>query len=563
MKTKYILSTAAAAVVFFSAGLHAQTLQEAIRMTENEQYEKAKVVFRKLIAAEPTNGDNYYYFGDLMMKADDPDSAFILFKKGMDINPTNPLTHVGMGRFYFFTGKNEEGQKEFAQTKALVQTQAGKKGTDLPAARQSTIYLEMAKAFVWASVPNYDEAISLTQTAERLDPKNAEVFLVRGDAFMKKDQVNASPAIAEYKKAAALDPKSSKANLRIGQLYAAGKNMPSAISFYNLALKTEPNFAPAWREMGEAYYQLTRFDSASVCYDKYLGLNDDPWARYRYCAFLYKSGNYDKAIEEGSKALAADSSISVIYRIVGRSYMEKKTKEADKAIMFMNLFFAKQKQIGKPKLIADDYITRGRAYSEAKKDSVALIDFNEALKMDSARNDIFFEMGTSYFKMKKYSEAAYYYKKKIDTSKKPSLTDLNAWGRALYLNKDYANADSAFKRMTEIDPNNPTGWFWRGKANSMLDPKTERAQARPYYEKYFDLAIADKEKNKKDLVTAAQYLAGIHYINKNFACSKAYFQFVLELDPANKDVKTQLETDKDIKAAQAAEIGTCKLQETK
>ncbi len=93
----------------------------------------------------------------------------------------------------------------------------------------------------------------------------------------------------------------------------------------------------------------------------------------------------------------------------------------------------------------------------------------------------------------------------------------------------------------------------------MLDPKSEKALARPYYEKYLDIALTDKEKNKREIVIAAKYLAGIHYIAKNFACSKGYFQLAAELAPDDKTVKEQLDTDKDIKAATAADINTCKL----
>jgi tetratricopeptide (TPR) repeat protein len=548
----------ASAMLLFGA-VGAQTLDDAKRLTDNEQYEKAKAAFRQLIVAEPTNGDIYFFYGDLMIKADDIDSAGVLFKNGVDINPTNPLTHVGLARYYMYTGKNEDGMKSTAQAKALVQTQAGKKGTDLPAARQSMIYLEMAETFTFAPTPNPDEAIALTQVAEKLDPKNPEVFLVRGDALYAKDPVNATPAIAEYKKAANLDPKSNKASLRIGQVYKAGKNMPDAIVNFKKAIEVAPNFAPAWREQGEAFYLIQKFDSASLCYEKYLALNDDPWARYRYTAFLYKSGNYDDAIKQGTLALSKDSAITVVYRIVAKSYMEKKQKDAGMAITFMNLFFKKQKQYGKPAVMADDYLTRGRANYEMKNDSLAVLDYQEGLKLDPSKVDLYFEIGGVYFRMKNYMESATWYKKKIDASDKPTISDYNAYGRALFSGKDYVNADSAFKKVTEIDPNNPIGWFWRGRANSMLDPKSEKAQARPYYEKYLDIALTDKEKNKREIVIAAKYLAGIHYIAKNFACSKGYFLLAAELAPDDKTVKEQLDTDKDIKAATAADINTCKL----
>lgn len=565
MKTQLRFAAAVLGLLICS-GVYAQTLPEAKRYTESEQYDKAKSTFRQLVAKEPTNGDNFYYFGNLMMVVDDADSAKKLYDQGVAINATNPLVHIGLARYYFMTGNPAEGQKEIAYAKSLLTTQAGPKGTNIPVARQQEIYLEMAKVYIDATPGDAQAALDLTNAAENLDKKNptAEIYLVRGDAQLKKDPVVATPAIEYYNKAAALDPKSAKAYVRIGRVYAAGKNMVSAISFFNKALAIEPNFAPAYEYRGEAYYQIGKFDSAAVSYAKYLSINPDCYSRYRYTAFLYKSGDYENAIKQGDLVLACDSSITVVYRIIGRCYLEMKNPDANKAIVYFDKFFEKQKQYGKPKLIADDYIYRGRALSKNNKDSLAVIDYEKGLAVDTSRNDIYFDVATAYFKMKKYDKAGIYYKKKIDVNPaKATISDWNAYGRALYSQKDYVNADSAFKKVTEIDPKNPIGWFWRGRANAQQDPDGKKGQARPYYESYLDLAMADslnKEKNKKDMISAATYLASYHFVVlKNYSCAKAYYLFIASLDANNEAAKTALEQDKNIKAATAAEMATCKL----
>ncbi|HET6990898.1 MAG TPA: hypothetical protein VFJ43_06215, partial [Bacteroidia bacterium] len=78
MKTHIRIFTAFALLI--SAGSSAQTLQDARKLMDNEQYERARTEFKALIAKEPTNGDNFYYFGDLMLKMENPDSAKILFQ---------------------------------------------------------------------------------------------------------------------------------------------------------------------------------------------------------------------------------------------------------------------------------------------------------------------------------------------------------------------------------------------------------------------------------------------------------------------------------------------------
>ncbi len=157
-----------ALTIFTSVSVNAQTLADGIRLTENEQYTAAKAVFKKLVAAEPTNGDNFFYFGDLLLKMEDPDSALIVFKKGVDIEPSNPLTHVGYGRALAYSGKVEEGLKELSQADALITAQSGKKGTLTPQ-KQAVILCELAETYTFMPTPNFDKAIDYTNRAEKQD----------------------------------------------------------------------------------------------------------------------------------------------------------------------------------------------------------------------------------------------------------------------------------------------------------------------------------------------------------------------------------------------------------
>jgi tetratricopeptide (TPR) repeat protein len=558
MKTPFKTLTAFCSLLL-GLSASAQTLQDAIRLTDNEQYEKARSAFKTLVAKEPTNGDNFFYFGDLLLKMDNPDSARIIFQKGLDINPTNPLTHIGMARYFMATGDKVKGNQELTYATSLISTQANKKDMNMDEKRQAIMYIEIAEDFLVGSSPDFDAAITNANMAVKHDPKNPDAFLILGDAYYGKDPVNGTPALNAYNAAAKLDPKSNKADVRIGRLYINGKNPQVAIGFFNHALKIDSTFAPAWREKGEAQYQLQKFDSAQKSLAKYLTLNDGPLARYRYCLFLYKSGNYDEAIKQGQVSLAKDPSTIVIYRIMARAYLESKTaSDPAKSIETWNTFFEKQKQMGAPPLFADDFVYRARAYSKNKQDSLAVLDFEKAMTMDTSRKDLYFEVATSYYIMKHYDKAAEYYKKKIDAAPdKANISDWVAYGRALQAQKDYKNADEAYKKAVASDPANPAGWLYRGKVNALIDTKFESDSTKIFYEKFYSLAIGDKEKNKRDLVTAARYLGGYYFIKKNFTCSKAWFNFVLELDPTQTKVKEQLDTDKDLKAAATVDLSTC------
>ncbi|MCA6365181.1 MAG: tetratricopeptide repeat protein [Bacteroidetes bacterium] len=553
MKTHLRITAAAFATLSMSAAGYAQTLADAIRQSDNEQYEKAKASLRQLLVKEPTNGDLYFYMGDVYMKQDMPDSAGMYFTKGASVNPTNPLALVGKGRYLLYTGKQEDGKKAFAEANALITTQK-----NLPKERIVAAYLEMAESYTFAPVPEYDAAIILTQRAQKTDEKNAEVFLVRGDALGKQDPVNGSPAIECYKQAANLDPKSCKANLRIGQLYFGGQNYDGALEYFEKATAVDPNFAPAWRAKGEAYFQKGQFEKGAECYRKYLELNDDPFARYRYVANLYLSKQYGDVVTQSEQTMQKDSTLLFLYRL--NAYSNYELGNYDPALVNINKFMTKATEKGSPKVLSKDYEYRGKMYLKKNMDSLAMLDFEMAYQMDTSRKELFSDLGAGCLKLKRYGDAAKWYKMKGESFGWKSINDLNTYGRALFLNKEYNRADSVYAIMMQRDPKGVTAYYWRGRCYSAqnTDPAVS-AKARPFYEQFVSLAVADKAKNKKDLIVALKWL-GDHYIGlKNFACAKACYELIKELEPENATAKTALE-DKQISAATAADINTCFMQ---
>ena len=69
-------------VIGFTGFLNAQTLQECIKKTDNENFEAAAANFRSLIAREPAKGENHFYYGENFFKSGDIDSANIFYQKG-------------------------------------------------------------------------------------------------------------------------------------------------------------------------------------------------------------------------------------------------------------------------------------------------------------------------------------------------------------------------------------------------------------------------------------------------------------------------------------------------
>ena len=86
------------AVLVTAAGATAQTLGDAIKLTDKEQFEKATGAFRKLVTAEPQNAEAWFYFGESYWENERADSAEACYRMGVGANPKYPLNKVGLGK---------------------------------------------------------------------------------------------------------------------------------------------------------------------------------------------------------------------------------------------------------------------------------------------------------------------------------------------------------------------------------------------------------------------------------------------------------------------------------
>ncbi len=517
-------------LTFLSTGIFSQTLPDAIKLTDNEQFETAEISFKNLIESQPNNGENYFYFGENYFKNDNLEMANATYQKGVDANATNPLCYVGLGKVQWYQNKSTEAKANFY------------KATTLAAGKNAIVLMKIAEAYIKAETKDINEAIKLLDMAIKLEPKKPEVYILKGDAFL--EQNDGTKAIENYEKAGALDPKSVTAILRQGQLWFRAKNYDLALELYKKASLIDSSFAPAYREKAEIYFLAGRYANAVAQYKRYLQLNNNCSARGRYAGFLNQAKQYKESIEAASEAIKCNPSNPYLYRYKGYSQFE--TGDYVNGLQTMNTFFDMASKNAKVKIISEDYEYRARLYSKDTKDSTsfmsAIADYKKALELDPAKNEMNADIANTYIKMKKYPEAISAYKSKMEKGK-PTANDYFGIGRAYYYSKDFVNADSSFVQIIRSQPDLPLGYLWRAKTNVQLDPKNETWLAKPFYEQYIaKVKPTDTEKNKKDLVDANTYL-GVYYMNNKDNCmAKTFFKKINELDAANANSKKFLDS---------------------
>lgn len=534
-----------ATTTFLALSAQAQTLQDAILKTKNERYDAAAADFRALIAKESTKGENYFYYGENYFEKGDLDSANIVYQKGVDMNATNPLNYVGLGKVLWFNGKTADAKTQFFKAATLSQN------------KSAEVMRRTAEAYIDASTKNLDEAIALLNNAIKLEPKNAENHILMGDAVLEKNPVDGGPAIKEYNKATELDPKSPAGILRSGKLYQRARNFKLADDYYKQAQAIDPNFAPAYRTNAELYMLFQQPAKAIELWKKYLALNNSNDARYRFATALFSNKQYCDALPELENLLKNKFNNFYVERMLSYSYYEcgdKTDKEAyNKGIMANDNFF---KMVPQDKIISSDYKYKGLLLSKLGKDSLAVLELEKASSIDTSKTrELAGDVAKLYFKMKKYDKAISTYQRKMNGDA-DNLTgnEFLELGRAYYFGpKDYVQADSAFSKITQKAPTYALAYLWRARANYQVDLKNEteskdknskdkKWSAKPYYEKFLELVKPEERATNayKLLVIEATKYLGDFYVNskdKNMDKAKEMWKLVSELDPADKQAK--------------------------
>jgi len=564
--------TSIAFALGFTGFLNAQTLQESIKKTDNENFDAAAANFRALILKEPTKGENYFYLGENYFKSGDADSANIFYQKGIDVNATNPLNYVGLGKVLLFNGNASDAKAQFY------------KAATLGLNKNAEVMRRTSEAWLVTDNKNADEALAQASAAVKADSKNPDSFIILGDAQLEKNPTDGSLPIKSYKTATTLNPKSSKGLLREGKLYQRGRNYQLALDKYKEALALDANLAPGYREIAELYYLAGQPAKSIENWKKYLELNNSDQARYRFMTALYANKQYPEAISEYESLKKSGFSNIYLERIAAYSYAENGNKTDTlaytKGLNAINGFFAIAGDNFKYK--AADYKYKGLLLLRSGKDSLAKIEMDKAISLDASfSGDINSELASNAMKAKKYDEAISFFNRKMSGEPKNlNNNDYYNLGRAYYYSggkiqneavaiKDiklkqkktsealpyFIRSDSAFMKLTELNPAWPVGFFWRGKANLQLDPENEKWLAKPYFEQALSLLKPEERllpANKNNLIEASEYL-GDYYVSNKEGKDKTkadeMWNTVRELDPANIKQKAYFAPPKPAKAA--------------
>ena len=503
---------------FLGFSANAQSIEQGLKYIDNEKYSSAKAEFNKLIAKDPKDGNAYYYLGDIYLKHQQKDSAKIYFEKGLAVAPKNPLSMVGLGTLDYINNQQEAAKLKFDQA-----ISNGK--------RNAIMYYKIGECYAIHEKKNYSDAIFyLKEKALVYDNSLIDAHLLLGDIYLWQNDGN--NAAANYNNALLVNPKSAKTMIRKGQIYLYSKNYTEALNLYLKGIQSDSSYSPAYRELGELYAKAQRFNEALAAYKTYIDRSDNnDETKLMYGKFLYLAKDYLKAIDI-LKELQEKSTDLVIERILGYCYFE--TGDYNQSLKYLNQFVSNQEPT---KLQSIDFEYLGKTFTKLndpklKTDSLAVLSYGKAVSMDTSKFYLNNDIATLLISAKKFKEASEVYK--IIVAKKPnSINDFINLGRTYYFANLNAEADTTFSQFITKWPTSVNGYIWKARAKRKIDTGDKLWLAKPYFEKYIEVAT-DEVKYKKDLVEAYTYLGAYYYNQKDKPKSTEIWTKVKALDPGNK-----------------------------
>jgi Tfp pilus assembly protein PilF len=559
MKMISKIAKVAIGLVFIGSAVFGQSLADAKKAIDAEQYQKAKGMLKNLTVTQPTSDENFFYLGWVYLIQDYADSAKTAFTKGIAADPKSAINYVGLGAVALQTNDDAGATSNFNQAITLTPK------------KDSRPYLYIGKAYLIDAKDGKfppakaNAAIDALTKGKAVNPKDAEIMVALGNAY--RSQLKSNEAYDAYQAALTLDPKSPAANVAEGVLWRYADNFESSEKQFAAAIAIDPNYGPAYRELAET--NLTQAQSnikvASVKvkegvenYKKYLSLTDESTeSLLRYADFLVNAGDYVTLQEVTTKLSKSGTVNPRIYRYLGYAAYENKDYPA--AQTAINNWFAK----ADPKrILPRDYYYLGHILIASGQDTLKGVEnLKKSVEIDTTKTeDVYNEIANLYFTKRKYAEASKAYEELI--AKVHGKPLLQAHFYAGYSNYWAFRAQSAAtKTNPAIKPdstllikgdsllsfyqkNTPTPIYnaaqTRAYINDYFDANYAnfKGLSKPYYEQVIQILSAKPsptDREKGYMAEAYAYL-GIYaqYHDKDDAKAAENFTKAKELDPANR-----------------------------
>ncbi|MDE6206971.1 MAG: tetratricopeptide repeat protein [Muribaculaceae bacterium] len=404
MRIKLFLSLLLAGGLLASA--QTQGFKDGIEYYKAGQYANARTILERTLNDASTDKSlANYYLGQVALAKGEKAQAKDYFDKGLAADQSNPYNYVGLGALDLLNGNAKSASDYFGEAQKLA-----KKNVEITVA--------IARAYYNADPVAYQKDIEKYLLKARKDSKSkdANIYVLEGD--MSMDKADYGNAAAKYENAITNDPSNSEGYVKFANAYF-NVNPDFAIEKLQELVNQHPNSALAQRELAEKYFKANHWKKASELYGEYIkNPNHFTEDKARYAVLLYWAEKYPEAISVSDEILATDPTNFQTQRV--KFLTQTAMQKYPEAIASAQKFFASHDQ---KEFNANDYVTYADALSGNGQDSLAVVQYETAVKLFPENTDLLKNLSSIYNKNKDYAKSADAYAAYLETQANPSPDD--------------------------------------------------------------------------------------------------------------------------------------------
>ena len=318
-------------------------------------------------------------------------------------------------------------------------------------------------------------------------------------------------------------------------------------------LAKRPDSALAQRELAEEYYESDRLTLAAEQYGEYIkNPNHFQKDEIRYVALLYFGKKYQESFDLAGKILGEEPDNIYMQRMQFLNL--EKLGQYEKAREFAEKFLNNTKVQGN--LAANDYTTYGDILQNLGQDTLAALQYEEAVKIAPEKKDLLKDLSGAYTKAKMYTEAADAQQRFVDAGE-ATTNDIFMLARR-YQNVAATANDPAKKQeavekalncintVLERIPDNATIVLTKARIQFVQnDNKVNEDVVKTYLSalEILDKDPANKTAKKNDYINAYNQIANYYLGLGDNENARFYFTKLLEIDPENEALRNYLENN--------------------
>ncbi len=309
------------------------------------RYSDAERTLDQALAIDPTAPSAHLYLGKVAMAQKHWKDAETHFERTIELAPYSETAYISLGDLYVQQGDRERAVEVYKELIDRVDPRDSE-----AVGRLIHLYLQDR---------TFDQAIALLDDIIKVDPQNADAYLLKGrilgemghpqDAVKALEQVVAirpedtaaiyylgrlydeqkesDKAIAQFEKIVAMDVDVTEAYLQLGILYSRAKRFDEAQSVLERAKAKEPDRAEVYLVLGFVYSQQELYDRAATVFSEGLALHPDNATLHFNLGLAYdKLKQFDQFERELEEAIRLDPKYAEALNYLGYTYAEKDTK---------------------------------------------------------------------------------------------------------------------------------------------------------------------------------------------------------------------------------------------